>query len=153
MDKNLDTRDLYLRQSELEDFRDALNEARENLEEERAEEEPDQDNLIDLEKELETAEFMFGDAEKEELEALEALENEVTAYVPSESYIRGVELIHERNLTEYVKETFYESYDGLREADESSFTLVIDWDATADNMRLELAEVEYAGKTYLVRIE
>jgi predicted nucleic acid-binding Zn-ribbon protein len=92
----------------------------------------------DLENELED----WVEDNQEKLDDLETLEDEV----PEWEY--GATLIHEDSFEEYCEEELNDL--GIIDSKQAWF-VVIDWEATADNMRQDYMEVTYEGDTYLCR--
>lgn len=82
----------------------------------------------------------------EELEALEALAEEAERYVPDWEY--GATLIRESYFTDYCEELLKDCGELPREL---PHYIVIDWEKTADNLRVDYTEVDFGGVTYLVR--
>jgi hypothetical protein len=81
-----------------------------------------------------------------ELEALKALEAEAEPYVSDWRY--GEALIRDSYFKAYACELVSDIGDLPR--DLPSY-LVIDWDATAENIRADYTSVDFAGVTYWVR--
>jgi hypothetical protein len=79
-------------------------------------------------------------------QALLSLQEEAEGYC--EDWLHGEALIRESYFTEYCRELCADIGDLPR--DLPSY-IVIDWDATADNLRVDYTEVEFDGVTYLVR--
>ena len=141
----VDTRDLYKRQcefqEELETLQDAVSEAQEALNE--CEDADDQEALADTLNEA-TAELEDWQSEyQEELDELNALENEVGG-----EWMHGATLIDEDDFIEYVQD-LAEDMGATAGVDHS--WLVIDWEATADNVKMDYSSCEYQGTTYLFR--
>ena len=154
----LDTRDLEKRREEMQDELDNL---KEDLAEttEAYEEAVSQYKEADTDEEVEEAQdFMdqkgddrdnaFGDLQEwqeeyqEELDELTSLDNEVSEWQD------GATLIPEDEFTEYCQELLEDTGDLPKDI---PHYIVIDWEATADNLRVDYIEVEYQGTTYLVR--
>ncbi len=129
----LDSRDLAARLEALADERDRLEEAVSE-----AEADNDKDAMIEADGELEA----FLDNYEDELAELE----EMKTYVSDWSH--GAALIHERHFTDYCRELVDDIGDLPRAL---PHYIVIDWEATADNLRADYTEFTYAGHTYLVR--
>jgi len=160
----LDTRDLYKRKCELEDLRDAVTTAREELEEaakelaafepETVEEGEDlqdagteqatlEEAVSDAKDNLESAEADFGDDEKTELDELETLENEIT------DFRHGQTMVPEDNFEDYARE-FAEDI-GAIPSDTQWPCTCIDWKEAAKELAMDYSTVEYQGESYLVR--
>lgn len=136
MSKNiLDSRDLAERLEELRSLKSKLENAKSDVAE--AETEEEQENA---QQELQDAEMDFGESEINELEELETLESELPEWKD------GATLIHENYWNEYVEDLV--SDDLPRNI---PGYIVIDWTATANNVRAGYSEVTYLGETYLVR--
>jgi hypothetical protein len=133
----LDTRDLKERQEELQILADAVQEAEDALEECQDDEEREE-----LQKALDDAMADFGDDEKEELEELDNLESEIPEWSD------GNTLIPEDEFTDYVQEMISDIGDLPRNI---PWYIVIDWEATAENIKADYSTVEYQGETYLFR--
>jgi len=82
--------------------------------------------------------------EAKTLEALRSLRDDFDA----RDFEDGMTFIADRYFTEYVEELVSEIGDLPREV---PGYIVIDWDATADNIRQDYADVEFFGTTYWVR--
>lgn len=131
----LDSRDLAARLDALRDERDRLEDARE----EAASAAGSTDDYRDATDEL--AAFLADySAEITDLETLEG------SGIPD--WPHGETLIHERHFTDYCRDLLDDIGDLPR--DLPSY-IVIDWEATADNLRADYTEFTYAGHTYLVR--
>ncbi len=147
-DDTIDSREVIDRIEELEEQReDALREqadaevdaeAAEDTEEEAPE--ADQDEVEDL------TEFGFDEDDAEELKVLKALAEEASQY--ASDWKHGATLIHEDYFTEYCEEMVKDIGDLPNEI--PSY-LVIDWEATAHNLKADYTEVDFDGETYLVR--
>ncbi len=79
----------------------------------------------------------------EERTQLLALQEEAEDYAPDWKY--GVTLIRESYFVEYCQQSLEVSGYDL------PHYIVIDWEATADNIRVDYTEVDFDGVTYLVR--
>lgn len=94
----------------------------------------------------------FGGAEAEELAALTALAEEAEAHAPDWTY--GEILIREDYFTEYAQ-TFAEDIgalpDGWNEGGWPMAHVTIDWEAAAEDLKMDYTEVDYDGVTYYVR--
>jgi multidrug efflux pump subunit AcrA (membrane-fusion protein) len=174
--KTLDSRDLMKRLDELQDLQSDIETAREAVEEAQsalieaeahlsttrdradderkalddAEDDDDAQRAVDDAKEalddakadLESAESNFTQDERQELAELEELESEVS------EWRYGATLIPESDFTDYCRELLVDC--GDLPSDLPSY-VVIDWEATADNLRADYSEGEYNGTTYLFR--
>lgn len=87
-----------------------------------------------------------GTDESEELATLTALAEEAEDYAPDWKY--GATLIRESYFTEYVEEMLKDCGELPREL--PSY-IAIDWERTADNVRVDYTEVDFDGVAYLVR--
>lgn len=83
--------------------------------------------------------------EAEELRTLQALKSELEGYC---DWSHGATLIRESYFTEYCEDLVKEIGDLPREL---PGYLAIDWDKTANNLRVDYTEAEFDGVTYLVR--
>ena len=146
--KNLDTRDLNERLEELEALRDAVTSAEGELRD--AESDPkhhtagsDAAESFNLaENALDAARDEFDADAQEELTELEGLRDEVSEWSD------GATLIPESEFAAYCRELLEDCGDIPKDP---PHYITIDWDATADNIRVDYSEVEYQGETYLVR--
>lgn len=109
-----------------------------------------QDRMDEIQYDLETLEMP--DTERavlmEELASLESLKEEVEGYA-SDTWKDGVQLIPEEDFTEYCQELLEDC--GEIPRDLPSY-VVVDWEATAENLRMDYSEVDHEGTTYLFRI-
>lgn len=144
----IDTRDLYERKQELEEFKTALKEARKALEAHK-EEKPEEDSeeweeeLNGLEIALDDAELDFGDEEEKELEELEELENTITDFRHGETMIEVDDFEdYARELAEDIGAVGWDLKWPLNN---------IDWEAAADELAQDYTVVEYQGEEYYVR--
>ena len=144
----LDTRDLDKRLDELKALRDAVADARLELQEAHAASlaDPDDETLTTAEEEaqaaFDSADADFGTDEQKELAELEELESEVSEWSD------GNTLIPEYEFTDYCRELLEDCGDIPKNL---PGYVVIDWDATADNIRMDYSTVEFQGETYLYR--
>jgi len=140
----IDTRDLYKRQqelqSELETLQDAVSDAQEEYE---AEYGPDAQGFSHEHQEAEKALSDWQSEYQEELDELNALESEV-----GDEWMHGAALVDEDDFIEYVQD-LAEDMGATAGVDHS--WLVIDWEATADNVKMDYSSCEYQGTTYLFR--
>ena len=137
MSNYLDTRDLAKRMDELEELETALADVKEAL----ADADPDEDNVA-LHEDIDRAVEDFGEAEIAELAELREIKN----YVSDWRY--GETLIPEEDFVDYCQELLEDI--GVLPKD-LPYYLVIDMEATAENLKADFVEVEYLGNTYLVR--
>ena len=148
MSNYLDTRDLDERLNELKALRDAVADAKVELAEAQAASlaDPDDETLTTAEEEaqaaFDAADAEFGTDEQKELAELEELESEVSEWSD------GNTLIPESEFTDYCRELLDDI--GTLPKDLPSY-VVIDWDATADNIRADYSTVDFQGETYLYR--
>ena len=148
MSNYLDTRDLDKRLDELKALRDAVADAQVELAEAQAASlaDPDDETRTTAEEEAQAAfgaaDAEFGTDEHEELAELEELESEVSEWSD------GNTLIPESEFTDYCMELLDDI--GTLPKDLPSY-VVIDWDATADNIRADYLTVDFQGETYLYR--
>jgi len=162
----IDTRDLIRAIDDLEGGREALQEdvdtAQEtidSLEADYEDLENDEGSTEDLNaigykidearEEKQRAEKALSDWHDDEGEDLKTLQNfaeQVEGYAAD--YHHGETLIRESYFTEYAEELVKDCY-GLP-SDLPSF-LVIDWEATADNIKVDYSEAEFDGVTYYFR--
>ena len=147
----IDTRDLHDRLEELKDKQDEIQNKKDEIKE--AEDIPYkvispeaakeyEEELEDLVKELEELESDFDADEREELNELENMESEIP------EWRHGGTLIPERDWVEYCEELCKDIGDLPQNI---PGYLVIDWEATAENIKADYSEIEYQGTTYLYR--
>lgn len=148
--KTIDTRDLYTRKCELEDLRDAVTAAREELKDaekafESANEEdaPDAESAVDeASQNLRDAEADYGPDEQEELAELEELESEIG------NLRNGETLILERDFEDYARELA----EDITGCCETSWPFnCIDWEQAAEELAMDYTSVTYQGDEYLIR--
>ena len=82
----------------------------------------------------------------EELAALQALQDEASQY--SDDWTYGSQLIKAEYFVDYCQELVSDIGDMPRNI---PGYLVSDWDATAENIKEDYTEVDFAGDTYFVR--
>ena len=85
------------------------------------------------------------DDDAEELKALRSLAEEAENY--AEDWRHGATIIRESYFEEYCEELCKDIGDLPKEI---PHYIVIDWKATASNIRVDYSEVDYGGVTYLV---
>ena len=142
-DHVIDSRDVIARVEELQSKHDAVEEAkaeRADMNNASAEE------LAEADEAIEDAEADFDEDEQAELATLKSLAEEAEGYSSDWSY--GSTLIRESYFAEYCQEMLEDIGDLPK--DLPSY-IAIDWDATADNLRVDYTEVEFDGVTYLIR--
>ena len=137
MSNYLDTRDLAKRMDELEELETALADVKEAL----ADADPDEDNVA-LHEDIDRAVEDFGEAEIAELAELREIKNYVSDWRCGET------LIPEEDFVSYCQDLLEDI--GVLPKD-LPYYLVIDMEATAENLKADFVEVEYLGNTYLVR--
>lgn len=140
--ETLDTRDLNERLEELSALRDALNEAREAREELGTNPASTRKEIDEANDAVERAEAYFMEAEANELAELESLRDEIREWK------FGTTLIPKADFIDYCQELLQDVGDLPK--DLPSY-LVIDWNATADNIRADYSSVTYRGTDYLYR--
>jgi hypothetical protein len=86
------------------------------------------------------------DDEAAELKALQELAQEAVGY--SSDWHYGVTLIRDSYFTDYVQELLEDCGDIPQSL--PSY-VVIDWEATADNIKLDYSSVDFDGVTYWIR--
>lgn len=152
-DDILDSRDIIARIEELESeqqgYLDAIENAKDNLEAFDPDNNPDGLNLPDLQSAVDDAARDFHDWEAEngdELDALRSIAKEGEDAAPD--WEHGATLIRETYFTDYCIELVQDIGDLPKNI---PGYLVIDWDRTADNLRVDYSEIEWDGVTYLVR--
>jgi hypothetical protein len=123
-DDVIDSRDIIARIEELQDM--GANERRI----EHPDLEPSEDDAEEL----------------RELDALRSLQEEAEGYTSDWEY--GATLIRESYFEDYCQEMLEDIGDLPKDL---PGYLVIDWEATADNLRVDYTEVDFDGVAYLVR--
>lgn len=86
------------------------------------------------------------EGDKAELEALKALAEEAEEYAGDWEY--GEQLIRESYFKDYCQELCEDTGDIPKDL---PWYMIIDWEATADNIKVDYTEVDFGGVTYLVR--
>jgi len=160
MDNILDTRDLNKRLDELEeqlndldtnimDISDELEEMEEELEsfklnnlEDKFIKESIGIKTLELEKAKEELEEFKQSNEFEELEELKELESEIP------QWIDGNQLINEDHFIDYCKDLIKDIGDLPKNI--PSY-IVIDWESTAENLKVDYSEIDYQGETWFYR--
>ena len=163
MSNQLDTRDLQEELEELENLKaghelakETLEEAKTALEEYQEKERQNdsdveqEETILRLEKDIEDAEEELTAAEDaldpdklRELEELQSLQDEIGS-----EWKHGVQLIPEEDFEAYCQELCEDIGDIPK--DMPSY-IVIDWEATCNNLRQDYSETEFRGETYLYR--
>lgn len=147
MSNIIDTRDLQERLEELQGLKEAVETAQSIVDElmvsDLAAAQPNFDEKLDEARaELDEACEAFDSDAQSELEELEALSEEVSEWTS------GNQLIPEDDFEDYCQELCEDIGDIPK--DLPSY-IVIDWEATARNLKADYSEVEYQGTTYLYR--
>lgn len=145
----LDSRDLANKLKELRDERTTIVEAIEEAEEKyndilQTETCDLKDNEQEAKDDLDNAKQELTDWDidnKEELEELENLESEISEW----QY--GAAMIDEDDFVEYCQDMA----EDIGAVGKNSDWIVIDWEATADNLKNDYSTVTYQGTDYLVR--
>ena len=147
----IDSRDIIARLEELQDERDALDEAVSEARDAADELDPDEekDALREAEAAIDAAELTlqeFDDSDDGcELRALKALADEGDG---AEDWTYGATLVRESYFTDYCRELLQDIGDLPKDLPDY---IAIDWNATADNLRVDYSEVDFGGVTYLIR--
>jgi DNA repair exonuclease SbcCD ATPase subunit len=180
MEDVIDTRDLQERIEELEEFqtyvedikeelaehKDELAQFEKELEELRVEESDENlsererevvdekiervganieiltEDIESLEDDLESAEVDFGEQEQTELADLNSLKEEIP------EWHSGNQLIHESHFTDYAQQLCEDIGDVPKDL---PHYIVLDWEATAENIKADYSECTHDGETYLYR--
>lgn len=133
-DDVIDSRDVIERVAELEmELEDAFEQYNEGREE-------------PLTKDQWLASEAFEEYDDSELTVLQALQEEAGGYAPDWKY--GAQLIRETYFTDYCQELCADIGDVPKDM---PGYLVIDWEATAHNIKIDYTEVDFDGVTYLIR--
>ena len=142
-------------ESDLESLNDELNDLEGELydiesEEDYADKQNGIDNkleeIADKENEIQECEVEYN-RYSSELEELEALKDEISNN-SSEGFDYGIQLIHENDIDDYFHEMLIDC--GYIPKDMPSW-IVIDWQATYNNMKQDYSEIELNGNTFYVR--
>lgn len=145
-DDILDSRDIIARIEELENeqqgYLDAIHAAENDGSENSGEESDHADRLADASRDFAEWEAESG----EELDALRAFAKEGEDAAPD--WTHGETVIRESHFEDYCQEMLEDI--GEMPKDFPSY-IVIDWEATARNLRHDYTEIEWDGVTYLVR--
>lgn len=105
--------------------------------------------LQGLQEEAPEDEEVLSECEQAELAALEALAGEAEGYAPDWHY--GECLIHEGYFTEYIQE-LAEDCGYLQHAMAHDWPYRhIDWEAAADEAKMDYTAVDFDGETYYIR--
>lgn len=158
----VDSRDVIARIEELEEEReilsDAVDTAREALSDHRDDEPGDEteedhqkwdEKLSELKAALVTAAQELDDwDEGDDATELKELKELAEDGESVDDWEHGATLIHESHFTDYCKELVSEIGDMPKEI---PHYIVIDWEATADNLRQDYTTVEWGNETYYVR--
>ena len=161
----LDTRDLYKRQQELEDLKQAVESAQEELKEaedalslhssegegftdedkEAHDEQTEalEEAVSDAQTALDDAQAEYGTDEQEELAELDNLESEI-----GREWKHGEQMIPESEFEDHAREMADEISD--TKADVWPYTC-IDWEKAADELKQDYTSVSYQGEDYYVR--
>lgn len=142
----LDSRDLAARLEALREERDRLRDALTDAEDEYSEatRTGDAPEAARVACDVANDDYdEFGAAYEHEILDLEEMEQ---SGIPD--WHDGETLIHERHFTDYCRDLVDDIGDLPRDL---PHYIVIDWEATADNLRADYTEFTYAGHTYLVR--
>ena len=146
-DDVIDSRDVIERLEALKEERDALTIAIDEAKEALDDEEGDgKDAMRDDYYAAVDALKEWDHDNKEELDALQALNDDAEGYADDWQY--GATLVRDTYFTEYCQELLADIGDIPK--DLPSY-IVIDWDATAENLKADYTEVDFNGTTYLVR--
>lgn len=149
-DDVIDSRDVISRieelESEREDLANVLEEAETVFNEAK---EDDEKNMGTLEDAVDNARgelVDWDDDNADELKALKDLQDEAEGYCPDWNY--GATLIRDDYFEDYCQELVQDIGDlphGIPNY------IVIDWEATADNIKVDYTSVDFDGVTYWVR--
>jgi len=129
-------------ESQLSDLEDELSEL---------DDKKDKDQIEDLESKVEDLEAEIRDFQNqiseinEELKPLQELNSEGENY--ASDWEHGATLINEAYFTEYAEETAKD----CGAIGESADWIVIDWEATAENMKMDYTQIEFECTTFFVR--
>lgn len=146
-DDIIDSRDLYKRQCELQDLKNARETAEDEYNEAVAELSGNEEVTIleterlgELLQTMQDAQDEFSEPERAELVMLEVLENEIT------DYMHGTTLVHEHYFATYAKQ--YAEDIGAIDRDMKWPYTCIDWEEAAGALQGDFTEVEIDGTSY-----
>ena len=136
---NIDTRDLLERLEELQAMRDLVSSLTDNLKDAETDAE-----RKEIEDKLASAKYDFDKAEQEELIQLEELQSDI-----GESTFRdGCQLIHPDNFTDAMRDLCEDIGDVPKDI---PCYIAIDWDQTAENLKVDYCTVTFQGEDYYWR--
>jgi len=133
----------------VDEVQEVYDEMLERIEElgEHEDDTPEREKLAEYASELEEAQKALAEwDDADELKSLQAFAKQVEDYCTD--YLHGETLIRESYFTDYVEELVKDCY-GLP-SDLPSF-IVIDWEATAENVKQDYSEADFDGVTYYFR--
>ena len=145
-DDVIDSRDVIARIEELESERASLESDRDDAEEEEESASGEKSDKNDATAAREALEKWDESDEAAELKALQAFAKEAEGYAEDWNY--GATLIRESYFKDYAQELVSDIGDMPKNIPDY---IVIDWDATADNIRQDYTTVEFDGVDYYVR--
>lgn len=143
-DDVIDSRNIIERIEELQSDRLALEEALEEAESALLEDDTEENRLIVDEARADLTAWDNSD-DAEELKILEKLAEDAHGY--NLDWEHGIVLIHESHFVEYTKATIIEC--GYISRDTPDW-IVIDWEETAENVKVDYTEVDFDGETYFL---
>jgi len=136
-DDIIDSRDVMARILELEEMEAEEAEYRESIEAKIEAGEPFEDSTFEL----------FDEDDAEELRILRELAEQGGGYAPD--WIYGETMIRDSYFEEYAQELAWDVIPGL---DEMSWPLNrIDWEAAADDLKVDYTAISFDGVTYWIR--
>lgn len=141
--KTLDTRDLYKRKCELEELKEALENAREERNDIGDSPMSTQDEIDAANQAVQDGEADFGEDEQQELSEIEELERKVSDFMLGETMIP----------VDDFKEYAQQFADDIGAIDRNATWPLncINWDQAADELAMDYSEVTYQGESYYVR--
>lgn len=146
-DDMINSRNIIARIEELVDEQETLESAVTEAEEALNEEGIESDEHAARQDALNDAESALREWDgADELKALQTLADEAEGY--TDDWRHGAVLIADHYFTEYCQELITECGDLPRDLPRH---LVIDWDATAENLKADYTEVDFEGTPYFVR--
>lgn len=102
--------------------------------------------LSELQDNLEILEATERSDLQEELQAIQTVKDEVDGYA-GDTFQYGVQLVAEEDFPTYIQELLEDCGD----VPKLPWYVEVDWDATAENLRVDYTEVVFQGTTYLFR--
>ena len=149
----IDSRDFIERMEELQGERDALQEAIDEAVADAEAASLDEETAEAIEA-ADEARKALADWEEENGEELAAMTKCAEEAEGSPDWIHGEALIRESYFTDYIEELIKDCYQMPKEMDSGDWPwrhITIDYEAAADEAKVDYNEVDFDGVTYLIR--